>query len=245
MERWQASHSQHLSFRSSVPEHSRTLSLSLVTLPDSVSPFSSPRLLKPSRSETPISPPEKKSPLFVDLSLGSAAWPTRDCRNFLCLLCPSGVPVLVICTFFELSLIDNPLSSPPRAAATKVASRMFSKGDLKAWPIKWRQGQIFRALAAWSPQAYREMKRERQSFLRRLENSLVSTRLVHRPLFSSTIDKRPPRALCSPFSPTAGIIQPSYLMRHRMAGYRCGEGLNPSSTLCHGSRIMKLTLNHS
>lgn len=104
MERWQASRSQHLSFRSSVPEHSHTLFLSLVTLPDSVSPFSSPWLLKPSRYKTPIPPPEKKSPLFEDLSLGSAAWPARDCQSFECHLCPSSVLV----HFLELSLIDNP-----------------------------------------------------------------------------------------------------------------------------------------
>lgn len=43
----------------------------------------------------------------------------------------------------------------------------------------------------------------------------------------------------------AGIIQPSYLNRHRTAGYRCGESLNPSSTLCRDRRrIIKPILNH-
>lgn len=156
MERWWASHSQHLSLCSSVPEHSHTLSLSLVTLPASVSPFSSPMIQALSQSlkscENGASVTLQNTHLT---SRGKGAFvcgsvirlgcgPKRDRRIFW--MPPLSIRHLLryhVHLLSYLSLITH-VSFSPRAIGTKVASRMFSKGDLKAWPIMWKQGQTFR-----------------------------------------------------------------------------------------------------
>ncbi len=142
----------------SVPPFQNILTpfLSLVTLPASVSPFTSPMIQSLSQSlkscENGASVTLQNTHLtsggkvaFVCGSVIRFSYgPKRDRRIFwMPPLSIRHLPRYHLHLLSYLSLITC-VSFSPRAIATKVASRMFSKGDLKAWPIKWRQGQIFR-----------------------------------------------------------------------------------------------------
>ncbi len=142
----------------SVPlfENILTPFLSLVALPTSVSPFSSPMIQALSQSlisfengasvtlqNTHVTSRGKVP--FVCGSVTGLNYGLKRDRFFFWMppLSIRHLPHYHLPLPSYLSLITH-ISFSPWAIATKAASRMFSKGDLKAWPIKWRQGQIFR-----------------------------------------------------------------------------------------------------
>ncbi len=156
MERLWVSHSQHLSLCSSVWEHSHTLSLSgrtaslsvtFLLAHDSGSQSVTNKFWERCFCHAPKHPChfKRKSSFCLWIRHRAQLWPETRSIFFFWMppLSIRHLPRYHLPLPSYLSLITR-ISFSPWAIATKAASRMFSKGDLKAWPIKWRQGQIFR-----------------------------------------------------------------------------------------------------
>lgn len=149
--RWWASHSQHLSLYSSVltlslSGHTACLSVTFLLTHDSGSQSVTKKLWERRfcHAPKPTSHLKRKSVFCLWIRQSARLWPESKSSHFLNATSVHQAPPLLPFALAELSLVDKLRFFFPQAIATKVAPRMFSKGDLKAWPIKWRQGQIFR-----------------------------------------------------------------------------------------------------